>query len=216
MKDTKMFNDLPEGFHLVENEVDYQLAALTITQAFADSKYPIPSIEMKHSSYMKYYNSLSKCWIDNALEHGFVLTNEDYSAVMILTPMKLTCNMNANDLSKVLMDNNELEAAENLKEILGYIHEDEKGITFDENTMYIEAFAVQTPRQGQKLGSKLMRKLFLECDKENRDVILFTNTDKNVSIYSHFGFTIMKERHEKELNSSTYFMIRKAHSEENH
>ena len=35
MSNMELFNELPEGFRLIENEIDHKLAALTLTQAFA-------------------------------------------------------------------------------------------------------------------------------------------------------------------------------------
>lgn len=60
------------------------------------------------------------------------------------------------------------EAKADVQYIFGYTYEDEKYLEYNEDDIYIEIFAVQTPRQGQKLGSQLMRKLFEECDKAKK------------------------------------------------
>lgn len=208
MKDSTFFENLPEGFRLVEDEIDYKLVALTLTQAFADYAYPVPSCPTSHSSFMKIYYEFSKGWIDNALKYGHVLTNDDYSAVMVLVPMDKTCPLPRQETLDMIEESVGKEVMGNLLDILDYIGKEEETMEFSQGTMYIEALAVQTPRQGQKLASKLMRKLFEECDRENREVILFTNTERNVSIYEHLGFDTYHFAEEKELNSSTFFMKR--------
>ncbi len=210
MNNLNMFAKLPDGFRILENQIDRKLTALTLTQAFADCKYPVPSLPMSHSSFMKFYYGISEKWIANAEKNGLVLTNEDYSAVMVLTPIDSTCQLNLDEFCQKLTELENKAVGDNLVGILNYIGKDEEDLKLRKNSVYIEAFAVQTPRQGQKLGSKLMRQLFVECDKQDRDIFLFTNTEKNVSIYSHFGFETLKEHSVEELNSKTWFMLRRA------
>ncbi len=210
MNKLNLFKNLPEGFRLIENEIDHKLASLTITQAFADYKYPIPTLPASHSSYMRIYNDLSEIFINNAEKVGVILTNDDYSAVMILTPVDSSAEIDAITLGNKFSSLETKEVGNNFTQILQYISEDEKDFKFREGTIYIEAFAVQTPRQGQKLASNLMRQLFKELDSQDRDVFLFTNTERNVAIYTHFGFETIKKHTVKELGSTTWFMLRHA------
>lgn len=210
MNNLNLFENLPEGFRLVENELDHKLAALTVTQAFADYKYPVPSLPASHSAYMKTFADFSEAWISNARKVGLVLTNEDYSAVMILTPVDRSAELDLVAFGDRLAEMETREVGDNLTKIMQYIEEDEKDLQFRDGTVYIEAFAVQTPRQGQKLASKLMRQLFCELDKQDRDVFLFTNTERNAAIYTHFGFETIKKHTVEELGSTTWFMLRKA------
>ena len=101
------------------------------------------------------------------------------------------------------------EAKANVQYIFGYTYEDEKYLEYNEDDIYIEIFAVQTPRQGQKLGSQLMRRLFKECDEAKRDILLLTSIEKNVSMYKHFGYEIMHENHKPEINSDAWYLKRK-------
>jgi len=211
MNNLHLFETLPEGFRLVENEIDHKLASLTVTQAFADYEYPVPAVPASHSSFMKVYHVFSEAWIDNAEEVGLVLTNEDYSAVMVLTPVDKSAEVDVVELGNELAAMETRAVGDNLTRIMQYIGEDEKDLEFREGTVYIEALAVQTPRQGQKLGSMLVRQLFKELDEQDRDVFLFTNTERNAAIYTHFGFETIKKHEVKELNSTTWFMLRKAH-----
>lgn len=213
MNNLNLFENLPEGFRLVENEIDHKLASLTVTQAFADYKYPVPAVPASHSSFMRIYNDFSEAWINNAQNVGLVLTNEDYSAVMILTPVDRSAEIDIVEFGNKFAALETREVGDNFTEIMQYIGEDEKDFKFREGTVYIEAFAVQTPRQGQKLASKLMRQLFKELDQQDRDVFLFTNTERNAAIYTHFGFETIKKHTVEELGSTTWFMLRKAEKE---
>jgi len=159
---------------------------------------------------MKIFYYLSETWLDNANQYGTVLTNDDYSAVMVLSPIEHTCEIDFHKIGRMLTELERKEAGDNFVSILSYIFDAEKDLTIRPGSVYLEAFAVQTPRQGQKLGSKLMRKLFEVCDEEDRDVFLFTNTEKNAAIYEHFGFETVKKCGKEELNSTTWFMLRKA------
>ncbi|GEM_PF-2247301 len=210
MNNLNLFENLPEGFRLVENEIDHKLASLTVTQAFADYKYPVPAVPASHSSFMKIFHDFSEAWIDNAEKVGLVLTNEDYSAVMVLTPVDRSAEVDVVALGDKLAALETRAVGDNLTQIMQYIGKDEEELKFREGTVYIEALAVQTPRQGQKLGSKLMRQLFKEMDEQDRDVFLFTNTERNAAIYTHFGFETIKKHTVEELHSTTWFMLRKA------
>ncbi len=207
--DFSVFTSLPEGFRTVEDQLDHKLASLTVTQAFADYGYPIPSAHASHSCYMRAYYELSEEWLSNAEQHGTVLTNDDYSAVMVLVPMEKCCLCDIDAVSRIVAENSCEETAANMRDIVSYIAADEEKLTLREGTAYIEAFAVQTPKQGQKLGSKLMRQLIRECNEQDRDIFLFTNTEKNAAIYTHFGFETLLRHEEKELNSTTWFMLKR-------
>ena len=210
MNNLNLFENLPEGFRLVENEIDHKLASLTVTQAFADYKYPVPSLPASHSSFMRIFYDFSEAWINNAEKVGLVLTNDDYSAVMVLTPVDRSAEVDVVELGNKLAALESREVGDNLTQIMQYIGEDEEDLKFREGTVYIEALAVQTPRQGQKLGSKLMRQLFAELDKQDRDVFLITHTERNVSIYTHFGFETVKKHTVEGLGSTTWYMLRRS------
>ena len=88
-----------------------------------------------------------------------------------------------------------------------YVGEAESKLNLIEGTVFIDLFAVQPPKQGQKLGSKLMRKLFAECEKKGVDVLLYTNTQRNESIYNHFGYETVSAVHDDETGSDTFFEL---------
>ena len=97
-----------------------------------------------------------------------------------------------------------------LKEIEEEIKTLKKEIEIDKNTVFVDMFAVQTPKQGQKLGSKLMRELFRQCEENDMNVFLYTNTENNKDIYNHFGFETISTVHKDDINSDTYFLLWKS------
>ena len=207
--DHSYITDLPEGFR-IGTEEDFPLISLTLAQAFADYNYPIPSAPLSYSAHLRFFYDNFYFMVNNAFEHGAVLTNEDFSAVMVTVPLEKTCVMPLDEIASRMTKYAPPEAAENMRAIFRRAEELEAELSFKEGTVYVECFAVQTPRQGQKLGSRLMRQLFAQCDGKGRDVMLFTNTEKNRAIYEHLGFECIREDHAEELNSDTYFMLHRA------
>lgn len=212
MKKFELFKTLPEGFRLAREE-DIPLVTLTLAQAFTDCKYPIPSVEVSSSAFLSYNFEVCKRCVLNALKNGAVLTNEDYSAVLLVTPYELRADYGVDSLCKNLIDNSEPKAAENLVKLLDYICKEEDALHMPNDDIFVDMLAVQPPRQGQKLSSKLMRELFSQCKKLNKNVFLYTNTEKNNSIYNHFGFETIKTIHNEQLNSDTYFLYWRCNTE---
>lgn len=204
-----IFETLPEGFHTVKTKEDREKLARMISRAFGDCFYPIPTYPINHDDYLKLYYELGLQWIDNALEKGVVVTNDDFSGTLILTKMK-----DCLDSGKLIKEDKTYdflspEAKENVSYIFEYTYDDEKYLEYNEDDIYIEIFAVDTEKQGEKIGSWLMKGLFDECDKAKKDVLLLTSIAKNVDMYKHFGFEVIREHHVEEINSDAYYLKRK-------
>jgi len=199
---------LPEGFRLGCEE-DLPLIVLTIAQAFADSNYPVPSNPTTYSALLRMNYEIGGYMVSNAIEKGVVLTNEDFSAILVTVDLQDACQLPLDKICEVLRRYGTEENATRARDIFTHIGEMEEKISLGDNVTYIEAFAVQTPHQGKKLGSALMRKLIEECTDTGKDLLLFTNTERNVSIYKHLGFEIIYEEYSEELDSYTAFMYHK-------
>ena len=213
MNNLNIFEALPQGFRFIENGVERRLVALTIAQAFADSAYPLPSCPISHKDMLKLYFELGLRWIDNAGKCGLVLTNDDFSGVLILTTMK-----DALDVEKIIREDSTYdyltpEARENLLYIFASHRKDEESLEYNDDDIYGEILAVQTPRQGQKIASMLMRGMFAECDRVGKDIYLVTSPEKNIRIYEHYGYKIIKEMHINEIDSHAFIMKRKCNAE---
>ena len=206
MEKFELFETLPEGFRIATKD-DLPLVTLTLAQAFTDYKYPIPSIETPYSALLKYNYEIDETCALNAVKNGAVLTNEDFSAVLLATPYNLRADYGVDSLYNILKNNASVEAAENMLQIIDYICDAEEKLNISDDTIFVDMFAVQTPRQGQKLGSKLMRELFRQCEEKHKNIFLYTNTEKNRNIYNHFGFETIKTIHNDKLQSDTYYLL---------
>ena len=209
MNDLHIFEAMPEGFRTVETAEDREKLARTISRAFGDCFYPIPTYPISHEEYLKLYYELGLQWIDNALKKGVVVANDDFSGTLILTKMK-----DCLDSGKLIREDKTYdflspEAKANVSYIFAYTYDDEKYLEYNEDDVYIEIFAVDTERHGEKIGSRLMRGLFDECDKAKKDILLLTSIAKNVEMYGHFGFEVMREHHVEEIGSDAYYLKRK-------
>lgn len=207
-----IFDELPEGFRIATEE-DLPLVTLTLAQAFADYGYPMPSTEIPYNARLKMFFELFTHMVKNGLKEGIVFTNDDFTAVMVTVPFNKSCAIPLEGLCENLANNASKEASDNLSEEFKRVDELEVDLPVDKDIVYIECFAVQTPRQGQKLGSKLMRQLFKQCAKHNKDILLYTNTDRNRSIYEHFGYKCIREDHRDDINFETFFMHYKTNQE---
>ena len=181
MNKLDIFKTLPEEFRIATKE-DLPLVTLTLAQAFTDYKYPIPTVEVSYSALLKFNYKISEVCTINAMENGAVLSNEDFSAVILVTEYAKRADYNVDLLYDNLKENAGIVAAENMLSILNYICNEESKLNIDDKTYFIDMFAVQTPRQGQKLGSKLMRELFRQCKEINRDVF-FIQIQRRMKVY---------------------------------
>ena len=204
----ELFKTLPEGFDYVKDEETYKLALLTFALAFGDNHYPIPSIPLDHQTSVKLWYDTCDQIFRHSYEHGYVLTNEDYSACIALSPMENRCDLNLDLLYDKIIKYADKEAADNYKAIFTKMGEGENALKYNKGDIFIELFAVTTAKQRQKLGSKLMRKLFEEADRLNINLFLATSTERNFDMYSHFGFELIKRDYCKELHALTYYLVR--------
>lgn len=205
----KLFEKIPDGFNTVYDNESYQLTLLTLALAFGDNHYPIPSIPMDHTTSLKTWHNFCKIVFDHSLKCGKVFTNADYTACMCLTEMGNTAELNLEEIYKNSKEYMSEECAQNQKDILSRMAILESEIQYKPGDVFVELFAVVTQMQRKKLGSKLMRALFEECDKQGKDIFLVTSTERNYDMYRHFGFQPVKRDYSKELHALTYVLVRK-------
>jgi len=210
MSALNIFDVLPKGYKRLEGQEDYDRAVNTVTRAFADVDYPIPSMRISHEGYMKLYSELAYYWLDHSLKYGDVIVNEDVSALLILSPMDKTCDLPVDELEEKIKGCMNQAALDNTLGIFKGACEDEKALEVDKNGIFIEIFAVHPDKHGTGLGGKIMKELFRECDRQGRDIALLTNYGKNVFLYEHLGFDILYRREAKELDTVYNYMIRHA------
>lgn len=205
----KLFEKIPEGFSYVNDEESYQLTLLTLAAAFGDNHYPIPSIPTDHKASLKTWHDFCKPVFDHSIKNGIVLTNDDYSACLCLTEMGNTAEVDVDALYNKSKEYMSEECAQNQKHILIRMAELESEFKYKPGDIFVELFAVVTQMQRKKLGSKLMRALFKECDELGKDIFLVTSTERNYDMYKHFGYELIKRDYSKELHALTYLLVRR-------
>jgi len=74
---------------------------------------------------------------------------------------------------------------------------------------YLHTIGVDPKHQGKGFSSQLLRAKFAEVDKQNLPCYLVTATEKNASLYQHFGFEIAEKGIIPETNVPYWAMLRK-------
>ena len=83
----------------------------------------------------------------------------------------------------------------------------------DHYDWYLFNLSIKKEAQGKGIASKLMRPMLQFCDDERMVAYLETNKEKNVSLYQHYGFDLMKEELIPKSPVMHYSMVRHPISE---
>ena len=78
----------------------------------------------------------------------------------------------------------------------------------DNYDWYLYNLSIKKDAQGKGIASKLMRPMLGFCDDERMVAYLETNKESNVSLYNHYGFTLMKEEVIPKTDVTHYAMVR--------
>lgn len=73
----------------------------------------------------------------------------------------------------------------------------------------LKPFAVDPVYQGKGYGSILLRAKFAKIDEQNLPCYLFTNNEKNVPMYEHFGLEVVEEGIIPDTEVPIWAMLRK-------
>ncbi len=74
---------------------------------------------------------------------------------------------------------------------------------------YLTTIGVEPERQGEGLGSTLLRSGIRRADHENTSIFLDTETSGNVAFYQHFGFEVIEETTATESGVPVWLMVRR-------
>ena len=78
----------------------------------------------------------------------------------------------------------------------------------DHYDWYLYNLSIKKDAQGKGIASKLMRPMLQFCDDEKMVAYLETNKDRNVGMYQHYGFDLMKEERIPKTPVTHYAMVR--------
>ena len=73
---------------------------------------------------------------------------------------------------------------------------------------YLFNLSIKKDAQGKGIASKLMRPMLQFCDDERMVAYLETNKEKNVGLYQHYGFELMREEMIPSTDVMHYSMVR--------
>ena len=59
--------------------------------------------------------------------------------------------------------------------------------------VYLQVLGVASAQQGRGHGGRLLRRLLARCDREALPLYLETETERNVDMYTRFGFRVVKQ-----------------------
>ena len=78
----------------------------------------------------------------------------------------------------------------------------------DNYDWYLFNLSIKKDAQGKGIASKLMRPMLQFCDDERMVAYLETNKEKNVGLYQHYGFELMREELIPTTTVMHYAMVR--------
>jgi GNAT superfamily N-acetyltransferase len=73
---------------------------------------------------------------------------------------------------------------------------------------YLESLGVDPDRQGQGLGSLLVRHVLAQADTTSHPVYLETETPRTVAFYERLGFAVAEQHVARELDLPVWLMVR--------
>ncbi|MFX0139952.1 MAG: GNAT family N-acetyltransferase [Candidatus Hodarchaeota archaeon] len=76
---------------------------------------------------------------------------------------------------------------------------------------YLSPIAIDPEFQGKGYASILLRSMLARIDRENVPVYLYTNKERNASIYKHFNFKIVEETIIPKTDVPFWAMLRESH-----
>ncbi|UCE13645.1 MAG: GNAT family N-acetyltransferase [Candidatus Heimdallarchaeota archaeon] len=85
------------------------------------------------------------------------------------------------------------EIGSNIQKLFDQIDKDRREHMKDRPYLYLQAIGVLPEFQGQGIGGNLLKPMFANADLNGVSIYLETETEKNMQIYSKYGFKILKE-----------------------
>lgn len=87
------------------------------------------------------------------------------------------------------------EIGSKIEKLFKQIDKDRREHMKDRSYLYLQVIGVLPKFQGQGLGGRLLKPMFAKADIEGFPIYLETETEKNMQIYSKYGFKTLTEGH---------------------
>ncbi|MFX0122994.1 MAG: GNAT family N-acetyltransferase [Candidatus Hodarchaeota archaeon] len=105
------------------------------------------------------------------------------------------------------------EIGRKIEKLFKQIDKDRRENMKDRPYLYVQIIGVLPEFQGQGFGGRLLKPMFAKADKEGIPIYLETETEKNVKIYSKYGFQTLKEGLAPDADFHYWEMIREPQRE---
>lgn len=158
----------------------------TLTLAFAAdpaARWMYPGA----SEYLRHFPAVAKALGGGALGLGTAFVNEDCSAVTLWLPP------DAGPDEQALRNLINTTVTPDRKPVLHGVIEEMGRWHPTEPHWYLPFIGVDTARQGQGLGSALLRPMLAECDRAQLPAYLESTNPRNRSLYERHGFRAIGE-----------------------
>lgn len=193
---------------------DIKAIGKLIVEGFSEDpkmKYQLKNVERKQLILQ----SIAESQVREFIEKGEVYTTDNYEgAILGYNSKKLDFN---GFLQIIIACNNDLKEVITEEEMATLISNGQRLDKVDNPTWFNEmaeeyyhlmVIAVDKKFKGKGIFRKLISPLLKECDEKKIPILLETHNEDNIDIYKHFGFEIVKEFSDENLDFKQYCMIR--------
>ncbi len=127
---------------------------------------------------------------------GIAETSREFDAVALWLPPGNTIGLRATVKSRFALQRFVMglpaDDRKRMLAVLGQLEERKKALMPNPH-WYLSAIGVSPERQGEGLGSALVRSGLSKADDDNVSVYLETETEDNVGFYEHLGFEVVEQ-----------------------
>lgn len=170
--------------------------------AFPDDEIRTHALEMLFWYYASY-----------DIEYGKgIAPTEHIEGAVLFTPSDELDKLYDRDAPKGYIEaRNNLNAEQQVMwdELLGELEELEDSLDLPEKYIYVDFLGVRTDYQGKGIGSKLINEAIAEGNAEKVPLILFTNTDEDISFYESHGFEVFAVTRSERFGFVNTYLMRK-------
>lgn len=183
-----------EGFS-EDPKMEYQLRNLERKQIILKS--------IAESQVREFIDKAEVYTIDNCTGAmlGYNSKNIDFNEFM-----EILAKMN-NKLVEILTEQ-EMKTLISTSEVLSEVDNITWFNEIPEEYYHLMTIVIDKQFKGRGIFRRLISPLLKECDEKKIPILLETHNDKNIDIYKHFGFDIVKEFSDENLDFKQYCMIR--------
>ncbi|SDB83405.1 Acetyltransferase (GNAT) domain-containing protein [Pelagirhabdus alkalitolerans] len=176
---------------------------------------PLKHAFENEANFLKQYQAFFLVPVTYALKYGYVYSpSDDLEGVIVYTRGRYASMTPWRMLMSGAMKYGLQVGREPLKRLDPFMKlskKDRKSFTSSyKDYFYVMLFGIHSDHQGKGHGKALLQHIIKQADQELLPIYLETETEKNVSIYEHFGFKVVNQHNIPSLNMTFYAMLRES------